>query len=293
MTATAPGAVTAEGPLAIICGGGTLPFTVAEAASKRGRKVFIYALSGWADPERVKAYPHQFGAVGQLGRFRRFARDAGCRDVVCIGSLIRPAFSQLRFDLATLAVAPQIFAAFRGGDNHLLSGVGRILENEGFRLLGAHEVAPEILMKEGRLGGIVPTTDDAADIAYGFDVLRATGRFDIGQAVVVANRNVLALEASEGTDLMLARVADLRERGRIRTRLGRGVLVKAPKAGQDRRFDLPSIGPDTIRSVARAGLGGVAVVADLTIVAEPQALSDAADKAKIFVTGVRDGGPAQ
>jgi DUF1009 family protein len=283
---TAPASGAAEGPLAIICGGGSLPFTVAEAAAQRGRKVFIYALNGWADTERVANYPHKYGGIGQLGRFRKFAREAGCRDVVCIGSLIRPALSQLRIDLATIGALPEIVAAFRGGDNHLLTGVGRILEKSGFRLLGAHEVAPDILMKDGALGGISPSQRDHADIAYGLEILRATGSFDIGQGVVVANRQVLAIEAAEGTDIMLARIADLRERGRIRTPLGQGVLVKAPKAGQDRRFDLPSIGPDTVAAIKRAGLAGIGVIAGATIAVEPQRVAQDADAAKVFVAGI-------
>ncbi|HVX98581.1 MAG TPA: UDP-2,3-diacylglucosamine diphosphatase LpxI [Pseudorhodoplanes sp.] len=274
----------AEGPLAIICGGGTLPFTVAEAVSRRGREVFIYALNGWADPARVRAYPHRWGAIGQFGRFRRFAREAGCRDVVFIGSLVRPAFSQIRLDLATLRVLPRIVAAFRGGDNHLLTGIGRIFEDAGFHLVGAHEVAPEILMGEGPLGAVAPAAEDLADIALAMQVLRATGPFDIGQAAVVAGRHVLAVEAAEGTDLMLARVAALKKAGRIGA--AGGVLVKAPKPGQDRRIDLPSIGPETVEAAARAGLRGVAVAAGSTIVAEPQAVARAADRAGLFVAGV-------
>lgn len=288
MTATAPAKSAAEGPLVIICGGGTLPFDVAEAVTRGGRQVVIYALNGWADAARVSAYPHRWGAIGQLGRFKEFAREHGCRDIVLIGSLLRPALSQVRFDWGTLQVAPRIFAAFRGGDDHLLTGVGRIVEDAGFRLVGAHEVAPDILVKEGALGGITPSARDDADITYGFEVLRATGNLDIGQAVVVANHHVIALEAAEGTDLMLDRVADLRKRGRFRAAEGSGVLVKAPKSGQDRRFDLPSMGPDTVDAVARAGLAGIAVAAGATIIVDPQRVARAADKARIFVTGIRE-----
>lgn len=292
MTATGPAKAAAEGPLAIICGGGTLPFDVAEAVTRSGRSVVIYALNGWADAARVSTYPHRWGAIGQLGRFQKFAREHGCRDIVLIGSLVRPALSQVRFDFGTLRVAPRIFAAFRGGDDHLLTGISRIVEDAGFRLLGAHEVAPDILVKEGTLGGIAPSSRDEADIAYGLDVLRATGKLDIGQAVVVAGRHVIALEAAEGTDLMLERVADLRKRGRFRAPEGSGVLVKAPKSAQDRRFDLPSIGPETVGTVARAGLAGIAVVAGATIVVDPQRVARDADKARIFVAGIRDREPA-
>ncbi len=149
--------------------------------------------------------------------------------------------------------------------------MGRLLEQEGFRLLGAHEVAPEILMPEGTLGHMQPSERDRADIALGLDYLHAAGPFDIGQAVVVAGRHILAVEAIEGTDQMLERVATLRANGRLRASAGTGVLVKAPKPGQDRRFDLPTIGPQTVENAARAGLAGIAVVAGATIMAEPRA----------------------
>jgi DUF1009 family protein len=122
-------------------------------------------------------------------------------------------------------------------------------------------------------------------MAMGFDYLRTTGPFDVGQAVVVANKHVLAVEAAEGTDQMLARVAELRASGHIIAPVGSGVLVKAPKHGQDRRFDLPSIGPLTVDGVARAGLAGIAVVAGGTVIAEPERLVQAADRANIFVIG--------
>jgi DUF1009 family protein len=143
------------------------------------------------------------------------------------------------------------------------------------------------------MGGVSPSAGDESDIAYGLEVLAATSRFDIGQAIVVANRNVLALEAAEGTDLMLARIAELRGRGRINTPKGTGVLVKAPKTGQDRRFDLPSIGPGTVEAVARAGLAGIAVTAGAAIVIEPQRVVRLADEKRIFVTGLRDAGPSR
>jgi DUF1009 family protein len=177
--------------------------------------------------------------------------------------------------------------AYYGGDDHLLSGVARIFEDHGFRLLGAHEVAPDILVGEGPLGAHKPGDTDAADIARGLALLHAIGPYDVGQAAVISNNHVLALEASEGTDGMLARVAELRRAGRVRARKG-GVLVKAPKPGQDRRFDLPSIGPRTVENADAAGLSGIAVIAGGTIVAEPQALIAAADKAGLFVIGIRD-----
>lgn len=282
-------AVEQDGPLGLICGGGTLPLAVAESVSKRGRAVVLFALRGHADPALVARYPHHWLRVGQLGAFKRLAHSVGCRDVVFIGSLVRPTLWNLRPDLLALMLLPRIITAYRGGDNHLLSGVSRIVEEQGFRLLGAHEVAPEILVPEGTLGRIDVSEQHWQDITFGLDYLHASGAFDVGQAVVVAGKRVLAVEAAEGTDQMLKRVAELRATGRIGAPAGIGVLVKAPKPGQDHRFDLPSIGPNTVAGVARAKLAGIAVVCRTTVIAEPERLVSEADRAGIFVVGVPAG----
>jgi DUF1009 family protein len=280
------GAVTTDddGPLAIVCGGGSLPFAVADAVVRRGRRVLLFAIRGWADPQRVAGYPHHWAALGQFGWFCRVARREGCRDVVFIGSLTRPAIWTIRPDLKTLRLLPRILGIFRGGDDHLLSGVARIFEEHGFRLIGAHEIAPEILMSEGPLGRERPGERDHADIAKGLALLEALSPFDIGQAVVVAGGRVLAVEAAEGTDRMLARIHELRKSGQMAA--DRGVLVKAAKHGQDKRVDLPSIGPQTVTSAARAGLSGIAVVAGNTIVAEPEQIAELADREHLFVVGL-------
>ena len=282
-------ATSGEAPLAMICGGGSLPLAVADSVAARGRKVLLFPLRGAADPAAFAGREHTWVHLGQFGTVARIARAQGCRDIVCLGSVVRPSFWQLRPDFFTLKVLPQVARAFRGGDDHLLSSVGRVIESHGFRMLGAHEVAPEILVPAGTLGGTAPGERDRADIALGLDYLRAAGPFDIGQAVVVANKHILAVEAAEGTDRMLARVAELRAEGRIRASAGSGVLVKAAKPAQDRRFDLPSIGPHTVVGVARAGLAGIAVMAGETIVAEPETLIEAADRANIFVVGIPAG----
>ena len=278
-----------EGPLALICGGGSLPLAVADFVSARGRKVLLFPLQGIARPEDYARRPHTWVRIAKFGAFARAARATGCHELVLIGSLVRPAFWQLRFDLTTLKLLPRIAAAFRGGDDHLLSSGARLIEEQGFRVLGAHEVAPEILVPEGPLGHVQAGERDCADIALGLDYLHATGPFDVGQAVVVAGRHVLAVEAAEGTDQMLGRIAALRASGRIRASTVGGVLVKAPKRGQDRRFDLPSIGPQTVEGIVRAGLAGIAVAAGEAIVAEPGRLVQAADRAKVFIVGVPSG----
>jgi DUF1009 family protein len=275
-------------PLGIICGSGTIPYAVADAVVCQGRPVVLFPLRGWADAKAVAAYSHHWIALGQLGRFCRLAHAERCRDLVLVGGLIRPSIMQLRLDWRTLMQMPLIIRSFRGGDDHLLSGVGRLFENVGFRVIGAHEVAPEITAPVGALGRIRPDAAVEDDIGHGFALLAATSAFDVGQAAVIAGHRVLAIEAAEGTDTMLDRVTAMRETGRIMLPAGVGVLVKAPKRRQDRRFDLPSIGPDTVTRVARAGLAGIAVVARATIVAEPDRVVELADRSGLFVVGHPD-----
>jgi UDP-2,3-diacylglucosamine hydrolase len=282
-----------EGPLAIVCGAGNMPYRVADAVIGRGRRVVLLALVGWADPLQVGRYRHHWARLGQLGRLSRLARQEGCRDVVFIGALTRPAITQLRFDLAALMVLPRLIKAFAGGDDHLLTRVCRIVEDRGFRLLGAHEVAPEILVPPGQLGRHAPSERDRADIAVGQALLAATGPFDIGQAVVVAGNRVIALEAAEGTDRMLERIAQLRREGVLKLRDKSGVLVKAPKPSQDRRLDLPSVGVRTVEAAAAASLAGIAVEARGAVTADLNEMVRQADAAGLFVVGVPAGEPKQ
>ncbi|QWG16303.1 UDP-2,3-diacylglucosamine diphosphatase LpxI [Bradyrhizobium sediminis] len=273
-------------PVGIVAAGGVMPFAVADSLIARGIHPVLFALKGACDPVRVTRFRHHWISVGQVGRAVKLFRSENCRDLVFIGTLVRPALSEIRLDWGTLRVLARLWAAFRGGDDHLLSGIGRILEQDGFRMVGIKDVAPDLLVPEGCLTRKAPDERAAADIARGRDVLRALSPFDIGQAAVVIDGHVVGVEDIEGTDGLLARVARLRDEGRIRAKAARGVLVKAPKSGQDLRFDLPTIGPRTVEGTIKAGLAGIAVVAGNTIVVEPQAMIEAADAAGLFVTGL-------
>ena len=273
-------------PVGVIAGGGAMPFAVAESLLARGIAPVLFALKGACDPVRVERFHHHWISVGQIGRATKLFREEGCRDLIFIGTLQRPALSEIRLDWGTIRVIGRIMASFRGGDDHLLSGIGRILEQDGFRMVGIRDVAPDILMPEGCIARARPDPAATADIERGREVLRALGPFDIGQAVVVIDGHVVAVEDIEGTDGLLARVAQLRGEGRIRARTARGVLVKAPKTSQDLRFDLPAVGPKTIEGVAMAGLAGIAIIAGNTIAADSQAMIEAADKAGLFIQGL-------
>ena len=281
----APDRAGNNGPLGILAAGGQVPIMVAEAAEKQGRGVFVVALAGIASPD-LQRFPHIVVPVGVAGRIFAAFRSAGCREIVIVGAATRPRVRDLRFDFYSLRLITRYARALRGGDDRLLTWLVRLFESEGFVIRGAHEIATELRAAAGPFGRHAPSAADLEDIAYGIDYLAAAGRFDIGQAVVVANRHILAVEAAEGTDLMLARVAELRANGRVRLTGRAGVLVKTPKPSQDRRVDLPAIGSSTVAGAERAGLRGIAVAAGETLVVDGSELVAAADRAGLFVTGI-------
>jgi DUF1009 family protein len=279
-------ALEISSPVGLIAAGGVMPFAVADSLIARGIDPVVFALKGACDSAAVQRFRHHWISVGQVGKAEKLFRAENCRDLVFIGTLVRPALSEIRLDWGTVRVIGRVWAAFRGGDDHLLSGIGRILEQDGFRMVGIKDVAPDLLMPAGCISRAAPDENAVADIARGREVLRALSPFDIGQAAIVIDGHVVGVEDIEGTDGLLARVARLRAEGRIRAKASRGVLVKAPKSGQDLRFDLPTMGPRTVEGAAAAQLAGIAIVAGNTIVVEPQVMIEAADAAGLFVTGV-------
>lgn len=271
--------------LGVISGSGTLPFAVADRVIEAGGRVVFFAIRGFADAAAVARYPHHWVALGQYGRICSLMRREGCTDVVVIGGVVRPRLAGLRLDWGTIRIMPRLIRAFRGGDDHLLSSIGAVFEADGFRMRGLHDIAPELLVPAGTLTTAVPDARALTDIAKGRAYLQAAGSFDIGQACVVIDGHIVAVEGIEGTDAMLARVKALRDEGKLSAPAGRGVLVKAPKTTQDLRYDLPTLGPRTVTAAAAAGLAGIAVAAGVTLVAEAALAVDLANRARLFIEG--------
>ncbi len=271
-------------PLAIFCGGGGFPLEVARAAHANGRAPFIVGVIGSCDPA-IEAFPHVWVHIGQVGKIFAALKERAIADIAFIGAMTRPEFADLRFDWGALKRAPELAQLFRGGDNRLLVGIAEILEREGLRVVGVHEIAPQLLAPAGRIGARAASPEAEADARVGAALLAALSPFDVGQGVVVANARVVAIEAAEGTDAMLARVADLRASRRLRFHGPAGVFVKAPKRDQDLRLDMPTVGVQTIEAAKRAQLQGVALAAGQVLVADRPAFSRAADEAGLFVVG--------
>lgn len=275
-----------HGPLAIIAGAGDFPPRLASLAARSGRRLFIAALEGAADPSAFGGADLQSYRLGQLGRLLEDLRRREVNDLVLIGSLPRPSFAALRPEASTLRYLPHFARAFRGGDDHLLRGVVAFFEGQGFAVHGPADVAPEMTAPAGPLGRRSATPAQKDLVVRGFQLLAALSPFDVGQAAILADHRVIAIEAAEGTDAMIRRVGDLVASGRLRIARGDGVLVKAPKEGQDLRVDMPAIGPETLRNVAAAGLSGIGLRAGRVLVGDAAGLGTLADQTGLFIEGV-------
>jgi UDP-2,3-diacylglucosamine hydrolase len=275
-----------QGPLGIIAGGGPLPCVVAGAAAGRGLPLHIVGIRGEA-LEEIERFPHTWVNWGEVGKVFAALDQAGCRDLVIIGGVTRPDLANVKFDLGAIKNLPFLLSLGLGGDDKVLSSIVRFLEGKGYRVHGAGDVAPELLAGEGRLGDKSPSAMDRADIEVALRVVLELGRLDIGQSAVVVGGHVLAVEAAEGTDAMLERCAELRRRGRVKRRDQAGVLVKAPKPGQEERVDLPTVGPETARRAAAAKLAGIAVAAGRVLIADRDATIEIANREGLFLVGER------
>jgi DUF1009 family protein len=274
-----------DGPVAVIAGGGHFPAEIVEAVRRSGRPVRVIGLRGFS-ARKVAGEPVALADMLDPAKVLGLLREIGPACVVLAGSVTRP---------GPLAIA-SVFHAYRnrdelgrilaGGDDKILRGAVGLLEQEGFRVVGAHEVAPGLLAPAGALTRQQPVEADLADIRLAGEILSTTGRFDVGQGVVVAQGRVLAVEGPEGNDAMLERVASLRRSRRVKLDGIAGVLVKRPKPGQDVRVDLPAVGPRTVAKARAAGLRGIGVEAGAVVIVDRPGMVAAAEKAGLFLWGI-------
>ena len=286
-------AVSADRPrrwdkLAIIAGGGALPERLAEACARDGAPFTVIRLTGHAD-DAMRRFPGHDCGLAEVGRAVRLLREDGCDALVMAGLVRRPNLAGLTPDWRGAALLPKVVAAARRGDGALLDVLVETFETEGFAVVGADEVAGGLTVEPGPLGAHAPGPRDWSDIAKAARLIAALGPFDAGQGAVVRTGLVLAVEAAEGTDAMLARCAALPsdldglEPGEAAG--PRGVLVKRPKPGQELRVDLPTIGVRTVDLAREAGLSGIAVEAGASLVLDAEGVRRAADAVGLFVQG--------
>ena len=277
-----------RGKLALIAGGGALPLSVAARCEAEGRPVFVVRLAGFADPH-LAHYPGVDAGMAEIGRILSAMKKADCKAVCLAGMVNRPDFRTLKPDFKGATLLPGIVKAASQGDDALLRKILSVFEAEGFSVEGADDILGGETLPAGALGAVQPTAEQLLDLRKALHVAEKSGELDIGQGAVVCDGLVLAVEAQEGTDAMLVRVAGLPADLRGSPGDRKGALAKAPKPIQDLRVDMPVIGARTVELAAAAGLAGIGGVAGRLIVIDRPAIIEAADRLGLYVWGETSG----
>ena len=286
---------TTEGPgrlslrpgdrMAVVAGSGRLPVDLAESIAAHGHKPFVVMVQGEASAD-LASFDHEELALENFAGLGSLLKRQGVTHAVFAGGIgRRPRLSALKPSLALLRFLPRVLVNFAKGDDGALRALAGTLESYGVSVVGAHEIAPDLLASEGPIAGVSPQKSDWRDIEAAAAAARAIGALDIGQAAVAIGGRAIALEGIEGTDGLLERVKALRGHGRIAGQT-RGVLVKCAKPGQELRLDLPTIGPATVTAAHAAGLAGIAVEAERSLVLDLAGVIEAADRLGLFVVGL-------
>jgi hypothetical protein len=274
-----------SGPVAIIAGSGRLPGLLADNLCGAGGDCRILAIRGFADPA-LRKRAHATADLLDVQRVLACLGEWGPSAVTLAGGVRRPRPAAALSAVSFLRNRRELKELLDRGDDHLLRAVVSFLEEHGHRVLGVHDLAPELLARGAVHGTHKPEAEDLHAIEIGQRLLSDISAYDIGQGTVVAGERVIAIEGPEGTDQMLARVASFRKSWSLTRPPPEGVLVKVPKRGQDLRVDLPAVGPRTFVGAARAGLRGVAIATGVTLVLDQEETVRTADRLGLFLVGV-------
>ncbi|WP_419234717.1 LpxI family protein [Rickettsia endosymbiont of Nabis limbatus] len=264
--------------LGIIAGKGSLPSLIAGNYRKQGGNCYIAAIEGEADIELIKDFEYQPLKIGMVGAAIKYFTQHNVKNIIFIGGVDRPNFKNLAVDsIGGLLLLKMISQKIRGDDN-LLRIVASFFESYGFKVISSSEIYQNQQCDSNIITDTIPTSSDKKDIEFGVKLLNHLSKFDIGQSVIVEDGYVLGIEAAEGTDNLIARCTDLRKKSHG------GVLIKLSKIGQDNRLDLPTIGINTIKNLAKYNYKGVAIQKNQVIIAEEEKTIKLANEHKIFIT---------
>lgn len=271
--------VLKQSPIALLGGRGDLPYTLINIFKSQNRPFVVLAFKGQSEEKLVREIPHIWLHIGEVGKALSFLKENHIEEIVMAGAVTRPALSEIRPDWEGIKWLAKIGKEALGDDN-LLKLVIKMIEELGYRVIGADQILTDLLAPEGMLASLTPDEQAWRDIGRGIEVLSALGPVDVGQAVVVQEGLVLGIEAIDGTDALIERAGGLRRPG-----LG-GVLIKTAKRQQEQRVDLPTIGPDTVRKAAAAGLRGIAIEARRTLILNQAEVINLAQKKDMFLASL-------
>jgi DUF1009 family protein len=271
--------------LGLIAGNGRFPFLVLDAARRAGHEVTVIAFKEEAFPDletiaaRPPAAPVHRVSLGQMGTWMRLLKEAGVTQAVMAGQVKHTKlFADIMPDLTALSVLRRLKGR---NTDAIIAAVADVLHDQGITLIDSTSFLEPLLAREGVLTRRRPTEDETRDLEFGYRVADQIAGLDVGQTIAVKSSAVVAVEAMEGTDAVIARAGQL---------AGSGVcIVKVAKPQQDMRFDVPVVGVATIEAMATAGATVLSVDAGKTLMVDGEAIVAAADDAGICLIGRRIG----
>lgn len=276
-------AARVAGSLGLIAGSGKLPHILAASAKRQGERVVCVGIREEADPAlKDKVHRFHWCGVARVGRLIRIFKREGVDRAVMVGKVQKSRmyapfrFLRMRPDLTTFRI--WYWRAKDKGDDTLLGAMAQELESRGIQVVDSTPFVRDHLAGKGALTSRAPSASEEADVRFGLKIALGLGQLDVGQSVAVREQAVIAVEAMEGTDEMIRRAGRLARKG--------FVVVKMAKPNQDLRFDIPTIGPDTIQSIQEAGGKVLVVDAGRTLIIDPEETLAAANRHGIAIVGI-------
>lgn len=265
-------------PIAIIAGRGNLPKMLMEECQKKGRKFLLFLL----ESEKYKIDYSAFSPVklryGAIEFFLETVKKEKIQNLVLVGAVTKPNFSEIKVDKKGTILLAKILTNKILGDDTVLKTVINFFEKEGLKIIPIDQLLDCMVSRKSTLTKLQPSQENLADIALGIKAIKAFSHFDVGQSVVLAQKQIIAVEALEGTDAMIKRCRDLPVDYKKNA-----VLVKMKKLGQSTKADLPTIGIETIRNCHLCGVAGIAIQANSTLVLQKEEVIKLADQLGIFI----------
>jgi DUF1009 family protein len=231
-----------------------------------------------------KRYKNSYSLkITELGKAISVLKKNNCKNVIFIGKVERPQISLLKFDRKALFYLPRLFSAFKKGDGNILKEIIKIFKENKLNVVNSMKFTPELVFKDKSINKVKINNADKSSISKGVSIIKSLSKFDIGQSVVINNGYVLAIEGPEGTDETIKRSLYLLKKYKLKNK---SILVKFPKANQDLRIDLPTIGFDTIKNCIKANIKGIAVKRSQNIILDKNKIINLVKKNNFFIISI-------
>jgi len=264
--------------LGIIAGETSLPKYLINKLIKNNYKFLILDLT---KSNNFKKYANSYSLkITQLGKAISILNKNNCKKIIFIGKVKRPEISLLKFDKKVFFYLPRLYSAFKKGDGSILKEIIKIFNENKIKVLNSMKFTPELVFNEKNINNIKVSNLDKTSINKGIQIIKTMSKFDIGQSVVINNGYVLAIEGPEGTDEMIKRSDYLSKKLKLKNK---SILIKFPKAGQDLRVDLPTLGLDTVKNCIKANIKGIAVKRSQNIILERDKIFNLTKKNNFFI----------